>query len=274
MAEDVEEPAAAHAMECDGAEMQGHRNPEHAEVDTSNLPATSAPASLYTTHVAGAGESAAVGSPRCLHAASPLASQSPIVTVQQQQPPPHRQQQQQQQQGAQLSTTSTSTSTVATPLTAPVAAEYVAGMSSSYAEDIPMESGSEIDEQTSPLQAAHRVSGVLSADEDVLSPRTEQRLESQVGPIRSLTEALALSPARERGSGYWRRVQPRSVSGDELLGAMMERLDEVHRCCERLLQMQTHSNRQLEQLEETVRRISGGAESRVTDAATSGMAVS
>ncbi|KAJ2778194.1 hypothetical protein GGI15_004251 [Coemansia interrupta] len=172
-----------------------------------------------------------------------------------------------------------------------------------------MDSESEADEVLSPVQRAQRVAGTYSASHQLSSqsPRSrsqsqsqsqslsqsqsQQRPGDQVSPIRSLTEALALSPRGAVNRQYPQsQRQQRSMtafgirtgrgqssgsgSGDSGDGAMtagdgnggssgaelmlqnvLARVNQVYRCCERVLQLQEHSSLRIEHLEEAVERI-------------------
>ncbi|KAI7823729.1 hypothetical protein BX661DRAFT_54919 [Kickxella alabastrina] len=127
-------------------------------------------------------------------------------------------------------------------------ASAITSVNDQGAQDIMMDSESDNDCEFSPLQTAQRVSGVNAADSH-LSPQTLQRSEAHMAPIRSLTEALALSP-RERPHHF---VAPPGT--EEMMRSMMNKIDDAHRFCERLLEIQEKHTRQINSLEVALQKI-------------------
>ncbi|KAJ1854430.1 hypothetical protein LPJ57_007415, partial [Coemansia sp. RSA 486] len=120
--------------------------------------------------------------------------------------------------------------------------------------DIPMDSDSEPDNELSPVQRAQRVSGSFALSEQP-SPQTIQRSEARVAPIRSLAEALTLSP-----KGY-----EHSHSGNSgsyaVLQTILDRVEDVYRCCTHLAHVQEQNTRQIQSLEKAMKAIAGASSS-------------
>ncbi|KAJ2386453.1 hypothetical protein GGI05_004381, partial [Coemansia sp. RSA 2603] len=206
------------------------------------------------------------------------------------------------------------------PLTNPGIASVSALTINVLSEDINMDSESEADEVLSPVQRAQRVAGTHSTSQQLSPPSPRSRSQSQsqsqnqqrpdyhVSPIRSLTEALALSP---RGTADPQQYQiPRQQrntadigirsgrgqssrsgsgnSGDDIMAAgdsnsgndstemilqnVLARVSQVYRCCERVLQLQQRTSLRIEHLEVAVEKINQNLAPSSTTAAAAALA--
>ncbi|KAJ1645327.1 hypothetical protein LPJ64_003066 [Coemansia asiatica] len=141
----------------------------------------------------------------------------------------------------------TSNLTPTTSLAATVAASNTS-INTSMSMAMAMDSDSEPDNELSPVQRAQQVSESFSLSEQP-SPQSIQRSEARVAPIRSLTEALALSP-----KDYLHPLS-RDPSTFAVLQRILDRVEEVYQCCTNIAHAQEQSSRQIQSLERAVERI-------------------
>ncbi|KAJ1854142.1 hypothetical protein LPJ57_007444, partial [Coemansia sp. RSA 486] len=159
------------------------------------------------------------------------------------------------------STTFTSTALPSTEeqIEAAITTTAILTAATSASVDIPMDSDSEPDNELSPVQRAQRVSGSFALSEQP-SPQTIQRSEARVAPIRSLAEALTLSPR-----GY-EHSHPGSSGSYAVLQAILDRVEDVYRCCTHLAQVQEQNTRQIQSLEKAMKAIAGASSSALSPA--------
>ncbi|KAJ2704955.1 hypothetical protein FB645_002819 [Coemansia sp. IMI 203386] len=162
------------------------------------------------------------------------------------------------------STTFTSATSTALPLTeeqieAAITTTAILTAATSASVDIPMDSDSEPDNELSPVQRAQRVSGSFALSEQP-SPQTIQRSEARVAPIRSLAEALTLSP---RGYEHLNSDNSGSYAA---LQTILDRVEDVYRCCTHLAQVQEQNTRQIQSLEKAMKAIAGASSSALSPA--------